>query len=521
MELEAQRLIQEQKYDEALPLLKKALTTGEYISREIILQNIALCYIKMDGFREALPYLEQVININEQNTSAQYNLAYSYYQLEDFKKSCKIFKNLEQYEGITPDIAYHLSLCLVLDGQLKEAEGYFSYIIENYPNPDLIYNLGLELIHRGHSQASRNMFIAYLNNYQNDIDATFGLGIAYIECKEHFKAIECLERVIKWDPDKYVSAYTMLGVAYFQTGKIKEAYTHIRTAISKDERSYESWYYLGIIYEQGKQITEAIKAFNKASELNPDSYEVWEHLGFIYFNQQEYNQARAAFKKAYLLSKSSKYAYQIALIYMIQENYKTAVDYFTLSMEEDTLQDSLENISICYYHLKEYSKVIDILGNLDEEKLNKAILHFILGSSYMKLGNNTESRKRLTLGHKRFPSEVNILYNLGLLEANSENFQEASRFFENALIINRSPEILYALALSKMQMKDTQEAVTYLDEYQLYIEKDEDTLYKLGLMFLQLKAVPHAISAFQKVLSLNPEHNKAHKYLRELESSHD
>ncbi len=516
-ELEAQRLIQNHKYEMALPLLLDALRMGQYLSKETLLQNIALCYIKLEDYKTSLSYLNQVMEINPKNSAVQYNLAYSRFKLGLFEEARHLFLQIESQEGLTTDIAYYLCISFLIKKDEKSAEKYLEYLIAHLRGTELIYNMGIEMIQSGFPSAARIVFIRYLEEHPQDLDSTFGLGISYIENKDFHKAIECLKRVVSWNEKKYPSAFTMLGVAHFQIGEVKEAYGYIRDSLKLDQSSFEGWYYLGIIYEQTKQPEQALQSFHRAAEIQPESIEVWEHLGHIYFNKDDHDHALTAFKKAYQLSKDPKYAYQMGLIYMVKESFKKAVDYFTLSMHGDTFQDSLENISICYYHLKDYQKVIDMLSPLSEDRLSKAILHFILGSSLMKTGHIRESQACLEKGHIKYPTEVNILYSLGLLKANAEDFQQASRYFENALIISRQPEILYALALAKIQLDNQEEAVQYLDEYRLFCEKDTATQYKLGLLFLQLKAYTQARLCFMQVLQLSPDNKKARQYLEELE----
>lgn len=516
-ELEAQRLIQNHKYGQALPLLLDALRMGQFLSKETLLQNIALCYIKTQEYQQSLSYLFQVIEENPRNTAAQYNLAYAQYMLGQHDKALDRFSLIELQEGLSTDVTYYLTMTSILTGATQRGIHYLDSLSQHEQASELLYNIGIELIQKGSPAGARDVFIHYLESHPQDLDTTFGLGIAYIEMKEFHAAIECLSRVTAQDSRKYPSALTMLGVAQFQIGNIKEAHSCIRDSLKMDPHSFEGWYYLGIIYEHSRQPEQALQSFHRAAEIQDDSHEVWEHIGFLYFHENDYPHAQNAFKKAWQISRQAKYAYHIGLIHMVRENFRKAVEYFTLSMEGEHYQDSLENLSICYYHLKEYQKVIDLLSPLPDEKMPKAILYFILGSAYMKTGSLEFSLEKLETGHKKYPSEVNILYSLGLLKANQEDFEAATRYFENALIINRQPEILYALALARMQLSQEEDAVHSLEEYRLYCEKDAGALYKLGLLFLQLNARPQARECFTRVLDINPENSRARNYLAELE----
>ena len=521
-ELDIEGLINAGKYNEALKLLLEALEKKNYLSLEIIYQNIAVCYIKLEEYLSAKDYLQKLLAINPYLNEASFNLAVSLYNLKEYPQAIEILEKLSEREGLNAAIAYYLGLSYLLTHQRGKMAPIYAFLLDKEISPDLIYNFGIQMISTGNAVEAREMFVRYLTYAENDIDATFGLGIAYVETKEYRKAIECFSRVQEWDGKRYFSSLIMLGMAYFQIGDLTNAMRYIQDAIDKDDTASEAWYYLGIINESIGQTDKALSALKKAGELNRQMPEIWERLGYIHLNNKQYNEARIYFKKTYMLTKNPMYAYKVGLIYMSQEDYQSAIDYFTLSMEKLNMDEVSENLGICYHHIGKYRQAIDILKPLLEKenaKMNE-FLYYIAGSALMKLGSLTEAKDYLTKGLKINQSDINLLYTMGLIEASLGNFRQADIYLEKALIIHRSPEILYSLALAKIKLSELETAIELLEEYRMNNELNADILYKLGLLYVQARNFPKAKEVFGEVLKINPDNEQAVDYLRDMEKLH-
>ena len=205
--LEAEKLMSQSKYREALPLLLKALDEKDYLSKETVVYNIAFCYL----------------SINE------------------YRKGASIFEQLILESGLSVDTAYNLGICYLRINELQKALMNFSYIFEQGLDPCMVYNIGINLIENGFPSQAKDIFIEYLNNYPNDLDAMFGLGIAYQKSAEYQKAIGCFERIIEWDESRYETALVSLGTCYFQLGNMEKAESFIKKAVEKAPQMPEAW----------------------------------------------------------------------------------------------------------------------------------------------------------------------------------------------------------------------------------------------------------------------------------------
>jgi tetratricopeptide (TPR) repeat protein len=531
--LEAEKLMQKGNYREALELLSCALKENNASMKENVLSNISICHLYFQEYDQAKNYLEKLVMINPENCTALYNLAYSYVSLGKYEEAIHFFEELKKKEAINEDIAYNLGMAYLKTRFVDKAMESFYFLTEKTDGQQLIYNIGLTLMQMNYPEKARDLFVKRLAKDNQDNHCLFGLGIAYSRLLDFRKAIECLERVISRDPSHYPGAYISLAVAYFQIGFLEKSIEKLNTVISIQSDIPEAWYYLGWIYESCGQIDKAVESLNKARQLSPNNLEIWEGLGGLYLKTGHYYEASTCFKKAFQLSQDTKYAYKTALIFFLQKEYQKAIPELLLCLSEiescgsfrvkDFSREELwKNLALCYYYTHQYQESVQFgvkfLKNseLPGAPMPDSMVYFVAGNSLMKLGQFEKARDYLSRGLKIKPKDLNLLYSLGTLEGRLGNFEKAEDYLENALSFQRNPDILYALALTKMKLKKNEASIKLLEEYQKFQQINPKVLYKLGLFYLHLKDRIRAKAAFKKVISLEPGNKKAQEYLKSL-----
>jgi tetratricopeptide (TPR) repeat protein len=517
-EMETEKLIEEGNYAQAVPFILEALDKEEYIDRFSILDKLAYCYIKLENYDAGLKFLNEMHQINPHAPSVKHNLGICHFYLENFDLASSYFEEVYESDKTDDFIAFHLSLCYIKTDRLDRAEKLLDYFAGKESAALNVFNLGMNLIQEDNPQRSKDLFLKYLHHFPNEINAMFGLGVSYIELKDYQKAIECFTRVYDQDKERYPMTLVLLGMSYFEVGQTFQAQEVLKLAIEQDRTNMEAWYYIGIVYEAMAQPDKAIESLKYAAGLKPHSSEIWERLAYIYLNQKVYAKARESFLKVFQITNNPEYAYRIGLSFMLEEKYDKAIDYFTLCLDSAKNTDEIyENLGICYYHLRKYWESIQYLEPLIKKGFSKEIIFFIYGSSLMKVGKLNQAREILEKGLKVNPSEINILYGLGLLEANKEDYERASLYLEKAIIIDRNPDIIYTLALTKMKLGEADSAIHLFEEYMLHKEPEPDVLYKIGLLYIQLKEFHKAKRIFQDIISIDPENENAKNYIKDLE----
>jgi len=71
--------------------------------------------------------------------------------------------------------------------------------------------------------------------------------------------------------DQYPQAYTLLGMAYNDQKKWKDAQGALEKAVQQDPKAVEAYFELGVTLNQQKEFAGATKALNQGLQLNPDA----------------------------------------------------------------------------------------------------------------------------------------------------------------------------------------------------------------------------------------------------------
>jgi len=520
-ELEIEEMMANGKYEEALPILLDVYQGEDFLNKESILSNIALCFLYKKNYVEAIHYLEKLLAINSNNTTAIYNIAYAYVQLKKYEKAIEYFKLLEKNGGMNYDAFYNMGIAYLGMNQIDRTMACFFKLMEGKNiQPEIIYNAGLQLISLNYPEKAREFFTHYLAIFPNEMDATFGLGIAYYQLREYRKAIECLSRVVSWDVKRYPSASVSLGMAFFQIGDVTRALHYLTEATQFN--IYESWYYLGIVYESMEQLEKALACYRKALVLGADVPDLYEKEGNVLLKLSRIDEAKKSFRMAFEFSKKISYLFHVGLVALSQRKYEEAFEAFRFCLNnyKDTeglsIIDIHQNLAICCYYLEKFEETIFHSQHTIELDNSRELVYYVMGSSLMKIGKLEEAENILKAGLRFCEDDVNLLYTLGILEGNLENFNSSEEYLEKALKISRNPEILYALALTRMKLNKKESAAELLEEFKAYHKEETEVLYKLGLLFIELRDYKKAERAFEDFLSIKPGDEKAIGYLKSL-----
>jgi len=519
-EIEADRLIQNGDYEEAVLVLQNALESPHYPNREALINQLTICYLELRRFSDAIKILQEALKLNPENSTVLYHLGLSYFSQQNYTDAIPCFKKLIELEGYSEDNFYHLGLALLYCNQTEESLKYLNQIVDvqnsKSMRPDLVYDIGIHLIQADKPVHAKELFIRYLKIAENDIDATFGLGIAYSELRDYYRALECFNRIQKWAPERFPSLQVMIGVSQYKIGNIQLALDALEDSVEQNQQDYEPHYYLGVIYDELNYPEKAIRYLKTASNLNRKSVETLEKLGAIYLKLKKNEEARMTYKKLLKITGKGKYAYQIANLYFLKENYQEALKYYTLANTEVSINNINYNIGMCYFNLQQFNQSIPYLES-SLTTMHDEWVFFMLGSAYLKTEQYDLALENLLKSYDINPKHLPTLYNTGILYANLANYKEADIWFDRYLSLSENPDVLYAKALSSFKLGNKDSAIKFFTKTIQTKMESPELLYKVALYLIQLKAKKQASLALKQVLQLVPEHQKAKEYLDELE----
>jgi len=208
----------------------------------IVYQKVGDDFLGLDEPARAVPYLEKAVQLDPDFGLAHYDLGLAYVMLERYEEGAEAAKAALRDD---PEMKYQksnlglgatgsLGQCLLNQGKLKEA---------------------LECFKKN---------VALLGG------TYFNMGLTLLRMDRREEAVESFTRAVEISPNdpEYLN---LLGQAYGELGKVKEAEAYLQRALEIDSKYALGYYDLGVILaKQRTRDREAKRFFDKAIELDPE-----------------------------------------------------------------------------------------------------------------------------------------------------------------------------------------------------------------------------------------------------------
>ena len=282
-------------------------------------------------------------------------------------------------------------------------------------------------------------------DYFTTIESNWFFGRIYAWVDEGYNAQRNLEKLVKVQADN-LEAWKILAKCYNGMRDYQNAITAYKKITELDPKAAEAFLGLGQIYARMQRSPEAIEALNKALELNPSGKEAYLALGEAYEAGRDFAKAGDAYDK-YLAAGPA--------------------DLFT-----------------AYQRLG--------MARMNAEQFDKAAA-------------------ALAQAQKLQPRDLTILGNLALTYQMAGLLQEAEDTYKKLAEINPEKAENYYSWILKL-WSDAQKPDKAVEAAQKIVElkpKDEQAIYNLGYMYLQMQKYQEAIDAFNKALAVKPNYDLA------------
>lgn len=198
-----------------------------------------------------------------------------------------------------------------------------------------------------------------------------------------------------------------------------------------------------------KKITE-----NKNND-NTESFEVFatnENLVVEYFklateayNSKQYDVAASNFFKAFQYSngKNFDYLYYVASCYAFNKDYNLALKYYLAilrtgisALDSEKQLEVYKNIGLIYLHQKRNNEALKFFDFALRNNPKEASILLARANLFFLSGDNNAYEAELKKITKLIPTNVNALYNLGVLSVEKGNTEQGIYYYEKVLNIN-------------------------------------------------------------------------------------
>lgn len=235
--------------------------------------------------------------------------------------------------------------------------------------------------------------------------------------------------------------------------------------------------------------------FLQAIKANPNNSKAHFNLGIVYLNGQKYDQAIPEFKKCIQLDSSDSQAKELlgiceGISARNKGDYQSAIKFF-----QDVLKINPQNADA-------------------SRMLNQS-----LAKNYMDQNKYAEAVTALTRVVEEDPKNFSAYQNLGLIYYQQKDFKKAVSYWEQALRLQKEPQIYKVLGSSYYNLGDFNNAIlNYKKFVQLETSKDlkeqnpeslGDTYYNLGVAYNDNALYDDAAEAFEQAYKVNPKDSNA------------
>ena len=192
------------------------------------------------------------------------------------------------------------------------------------------------------------------------------------------------------------------------------------------------------IYHSQKLYLKAMEALHNTIKLDPKEAYAYYYRGRIYYGQQFFPEALEDFQKALEISPhESLFKIANACILMDMKKYGLAAIQLeqASNLNKDLSKDPVfwDRLSICYYHLGQYSKAAEVLRVALEISPNSSEIKRHLADVYLSQGRYDEAIDTYQSIVKLNPNLLSTYLNLGICYSHQDNYAEARRCLQKVL----------------------------------------------------------------------------------------
>ena len=260
--------------------------------------------------------------------------------------------------------------------------------------------------------------------------------------------------------------HNLLGIICDQKGDFKQAETRYRTAIRLSPKAVSPLANLGVLLARTKREKESIQTFESVLKLNPNHPQSIINLGFLYNSTGNFPRAVEFLQKAAVIQPNSS--------------------------------DILFKLGTALYQTKKTDEAKQIFG-----QLNSAESFYYLGLIAFEQNQDEIAWQHFENVLTLKPDLADANFMLGEILAKQKRYAEAVRFYEKAIIQDKSKDVYFVrLGGTYLLQSQFNQALTYFQQAAELFPKTAEIRYFLSITLRGLGNYDSAISEVRKSLAL-------------------
>lgn len=274
-------------------------------------------------YREALEYYEQAVGADPGGDYAMFQMANSYYRLENNFEAVTQFRRLLRiypYSRLREQAQYNVAYIYLNTGNYDQAINEFQTVIERFPGTEWAaraqYNIGDAYYNAGEYGQAIAAYKQVLDDYPRSeyiIEAINGIQFAQLSAGDEDRSTDVLEEFLEDHPTsttadrlRFRQAENLLQAGDYD-GAVAEFRQYLRIT-NNPSMIPDAYYNMADAYQRTGEINNAAEAYETIVNEYPDSERAGSalaELGRLRFELGEYRESRRWFEQ--LLEQDSRY----------------------------------------------------------------------------------------------------------------------------------------------------------------------------------------------------------------------
>jgi tetratricopeptide (TPR) repeat protein len=238
-----------------------------------------------------------------------------------YQEAAQALKRLEAESPQLKGLAHELGVVSYKIGDYLATVKYFERASAEDPNDKVAIQLrGLSLFYLG-SAAKAVPLLEQVHGWYPvaNVDATYVLGLAYLQTKDYEKARRTFGEMFGVAPDSAAS-YLFMARMLLRQGFDPVAEEHAQKAAALDPKLPGVHYLLGEFYLFNSKYDAAAREFETELKLNPAFAASYDRLADVYFRTGRFDDAHRLLQRAILLDPNSTGPYILMGKVMLKKN---------------------------------------------------------------------------------------------------------------------------------------------------------------------------------------------------------
>lgn len=511
------------RYDEAVTELEKCLEIKQ--DDDAVYYALSKLELLRDNTDKSAAYIEKAAALDPGNTWYIQELAYMYYEREQYPKAVENFKKLVDKEPRNVDWMYGYAESLVNAGEeAKAIEALTKTEAQVGHHPELSlkkYQLYMKMkkVEEGEKE-----LLKAKEEFPKDPRIIATLTDHYFQTNQQEKATQMLNELVEADPNNG-RAHLTLAEIYRQQGDREKSYSELKKAFESVDLDIDTKMKILIqIHESSYKIDpEVYELLDVMESLYPTEAKTYSIKGDYLLRAEDEAGALEAYRKALKYDKSQYPVWNQVLIMEYQQ-----------SKFEDLYSDSKEclelfpTVSTVYLlngvsanQLKKYDAAIESLSVGIELVLSddevKAEFYGQLGEAYFGIKEYEKGIDNYQKGIKLSPGSLLLKNNFAFQLANHKrNLDLAESLMKQVLKeASEQPQYIDTYGWVLFQKKEYEEAKKQFEKAYASGSSDKMITEHLGDVNFQLNNKSEAIELWKKALELDPENELLRKKIND------